>query len=155
MLQDEYRKIMEQFKQTIEGDPVKLEDLCQNSLEFFQKVQDVIQTGTDKEKKEAVDMMSDMYQSLLSETKHLTENVGMTEEQLMNFAENSNNFDPSQWKLIQETRETMSKTGESLTSYVKESHEAKAPKAPKTPRTPLGRTRKKRSISKKDNWLRS
>lgn len=119
MLRDEYEKMMASFKQTLEGKTTNFEELCGESLNFFKIVQEVVQTGNEKDKEEVVAMMGEMYNTLMDETKKLTSKTGLTEQELLAFAENPDNFDPEQWKVIQDTRKTMFKAGDSLNAYVK------------------------------------
>lgn len=119
MLRDEYEKMMASFKETLDGKTVNFEELCGESLGFFKMIQEVVQTGSEKEKEEVVAMMGEMYSTLMDETKKLTAKTGLTEQQLLAFAENPENFDADQWKIIQDTRKSMFQAGDSLNEYVK------------------------------------
>lgn len=150
MLEDDYKKMIDRFKETIDGKPVQLDELCQESLGFFQKVQEMVVKGSDEDKQEALRMMGDMYETLLGETKKLTASTGYTEDQLMQFAANAGNFDTEQWKLMQKTRETLSNTGDSLVNYLKDKVNKAAAFGDKA-------AEKKKKVNKpgKDHWLRS
>lgn len=148
MLKDDFDHIMNYFKQTAEGKDLNLQELCKESLGFFDKVRQTIEKGNDKEKEEALLIMSDMYQNLMGETKKLAANSGMTEEQLLAFAENPMNFSPDQWKMIQNTRSTMTDTSQSVADYLKtvqpDSEKPEKPESPKKPKRPS-----------RDNWMKS
>jgi hypothetical protein len=152
MLEDDYKRIMDYFHQSIEGKPLNLEELCRESVEFFQKLKEYIEHGTDKEKEEAYLLMHEMYKRLMVECKQLTEKTGLTEEQILSFAENPNNFSSAQWQMIQETRQDMVKTGQALSQFLKKDQEhVPIPK----PKSPPSSKKKKIVKSKKSNWMRS
>jgi hypothetical protein len=149
MLRDDYEKMMASFKETVDGKAVKLEDLCEASQLFFQSVQDMVQRGSDKEKEEAIAIMSEMYETLMKESKAVAEKSGMTEEQLLAFAENSNNFDKDQWDVLQDARKTMSTAGHTVATYLDDVAKLGVKKAI-TPKK-----KKKALKTKRDDWLRS
>jgi hypothetical protein len=146
MLEDDYKRIIDYFHQSIEGKPLNLQDLCEESLQFFEKLKQMIENGTDKEKEEAMLIMSEMYKKLISECKELTEKTGLTEEQILAFAENPNNFSPDQWEMIQDTRRNMMRSGEALARFLEKG--AKKKEASPT-------EKKKIHKPKKSNWLRT
>ena len=55
--------------------------------------------------------MAELYNQMTAETKHITERSGLSEEQLVSFAENPGNFSPEQWRAIQESRQRITKAG--------------------------------------------
>jgi hypothetical protein len=153
MLEDDFKRMMDYFHQTIEGKPINLEELCGESLQFFEKVRHAIENGTDKEKEEAMLLMSEMYKKLVSECKQLTEKTGMSEEQIMGFAENPNNFSQEQWQMLQDTRHHMTRTGEALANILQKQPKDVPPSHPES--KPSSQDKKKIHKLKKTNWMRS
>ncbi len=118
-LRDEFNRLIKLFHEGAEGKkPVNLEEIFRSSLEFFEHLKAQIQTGTPDEKKEALMMMAELYNQMTAETKHITERSGLSEEQLVSFAENPGNFSPEQWRAIQESRQRITKAGQDLAKVI-------------------------------------
>jgi hypothetical protein len=151
MLQDDYEKLMNYFQQSMEGKPVNLEDVCAQSLAFFQDIRGQLESGNEQEKQETLLMMAEMYKKLMGECKKLTERTGMTEEQIIALADNPQNYTQEQWRLIQETKQNVTSMGAELAKLVS-SKKVDGPAAggatpsEKQPKTPK---------SKKSKWMRS
>ncbi len=114
MLKDEYERLLKLFQEGAEGKSINLGDVFGQSLTFFQQLKAQIEKGTSEEKKEAMAMMSEMYQQMMLETQKITKRSGLSEEQLVDYAENPANFTPEQWKAIQESKEKILHAGEDL-----------------------------------------
>ena len=162
MLDDDFKRMMDYFHQTVEGKPLNLEELCNESMQFFEKVRHAVEHGTEKEKGDAAQLMSEMYKKLVVECKQLTEKTGMSEEQIMNFSENPHNFSQEQWQILQETRQNMTRTGEALAASLQKN----APQPPpgqtrgstpsSRPASPSeGEEKKKVHRPKRSHWMRS
>lgn len=150
-LRDEFNRLVKLFHEGAEGkQPVNLEEIFRSSLEFFEHLKAQIQTGTPDEKKEALMMMAELYNQMTAETKHITERSGLSEEQLVSFAENPGNFSPEQWRSIQESRDRITKAGQDLAKVIQMLAQV-APPAPKEQKEKKHPPKK----SKKSEWLRS
>jgi hypothetical protein len=93
-------------------------------------------------------MMAEMYKQMIAETKKITERSGLSEEQLMSYAENPSNFTPEQWKQIQESRQKISEAGQDLSKVIQELSKG-GPIA-----SPPAKEEKKGKKSKKSQWMR-
>ena len=150
MLREDCYKLMEHFQESMEGKPVDMKEVCQESLEFFQSVKKALQQGSQEEKQEALNMMTEMYRKLLTESKHFKERTGMNEEQIVALSEDASQYTPEQWKMIQETKKNMTYIGGEL-SQLLTAGKIIPPPVPKPPSEKKRRSPK----SKRSNWLRS
>ncbi len=148
MLKDEFNRLIKLFQEGAEGKQINLEEVFGQSLEFFQHLKAQMETGNPEEKKEAMTMMAEMYKQMIAETKKITERSGLSEEQLMSYAENPSNFTPEQWKQIQESRQKISEAGQDLSKVIQELSKG-GPIA-----SPPAKEEKKGKKSKKSQWLR-
>lgn len=59
-----------------------------------------------------------MYAQMIAESKRISERSGMTEEQLVAFAENPANFTADQWSSIQSSKEKIVDAGHDLAKTI-------------------------------------
>jgi hypothetical protein len=149
MLKDEYDRLLKLFHEGGEGKSINLGDVFSQSLEFFQHLKAQIENGTPEEKKEAMAMMSEMYKQLMQETQQITQRSGLSEDQLVAFADNPSNFTPEQWAQIQESKQKIFEAGQDLTHVIQEL--SKAPPSSKKDEKKGGPGKK----SKKSGWMKS
>lgn len=122
MLKDEFKRLMDLFHEAAEGKTVNLEEVFKQSLQLFEYMKQQIASGSQEDKVEAMKLMSEMYQRMIAESKRISETTGMTEEQLVSFAENPANFTPEQWKAIQLSKEQIVHAGEDLAATLVKSN---------------------------------
>jgi 3-hydroxyisobutyrate dehydrogenase-like beta-hydroxyacid dehydrogenase len=118
MLKEEFTRLMSLFHEAAEGKTQNLEEVFSQSLEFLSHLQEEIATGSAEDKAEAMKMMNQMYEQMMVESKHITERSGLTEEQLVAFAENPANFTPEQWKEIQASKEKIADVGQNIVKTI-------------------------------------
>ncbi len=149
MLKDEYERLLKLFQEGAEGKSINLGDVFSQSLTFFQQLKAQIEKGSPEEKKEAMGMMSEMYQQMMLETQKITKRSGLSEDQLVDYAENPANFTPEQWKAIQESKEKILHAGEDLAKTLgkmgRDQPEEKE----------AGGKQPKEKKGKKSNWMKS
>ncbi len=158
MLKDEFQRLINLFREGAEGKPIKLDEVFSQSLQFFEHLKVQIQKGTPEEKREALVMMTEMYKEMIEETKKITQQSGMTEEQLLTFAENPGNFTPEQWEAIQSSKDRVFKAGTELAKVVQGLFTAQPPES--VPGQEPGKVEEKKAPSptkkaKRDKWMRS
>lgn len=149
MLKEEYHRLMSLFHEAAEGKIPNLEEVFTQSLEFFEHLKIQIVKGSQEEKQEALQMMSEMYAQMIAESKRICERSGMTEEQLLSFAENPINFSLDQWNAIQASREKIVKAGHDLARAIED-----VVKAGSIPSSYPEQKPKERK-HKKSGWMRS
>ncbi len=147
MLKDEFIRVMQLFHDAAEGEKINLEEVFQQSFQLFEHIKDQIATGTPDEKREALRMMSEMYTQMIKDSKRIAESSGMTEEQLLSFADNPSNFTPEQWNAMQSSKERIRAAGEELSASLEKTGIEKKP-------APQGKKPKDKK-TKKSEWMRS
>lgn len=155
MLKDEFNRLSQLFHGAAEGKEVNLEEVFKESLQFFEHLKEQIATGTSEDKMQAIQMMTQMYQQMMAETKRITEKSGMSEEQLAAFAENPANFSKQQWDSLQASRQQIQDVGQDIAKVITNgegaSLAARKSSAPKVDVHPPSKERK----GPHSKWLRS
>lgn len=148
MLKDEFSRLMKLFHEGADGKNLNLEEVFALSLDFFKDLKTQMEKGTPEEKQEAMAMMAQLYTQIMAESKKITERSGLSEDQLLNFAENPANFSPEQWKAIQESKRKISQAGLELAKAIEKSTK---------PPTPEEKDKKPShgKVPKKSKWMRS
>jgi hypothetical protein len=113
-IRDEFTKLMEEFSQGASGGQVDLKSIFKRSVEFFEHLKELIKSGTPEEKKEALQVMTEMYQQMQAETEKICQKTGMSPEQLNAFASDPKNFSPEQYKEVQEAKDELTRVGQDL-----------------------------------------
>lgn len=114
MIREEFERLIRAFEEGASGKTIDLRDVFAQTMEFFEHLKEMLRTGNVDEKKEALKMMTELYQKMVEETKRVCERSGLSEEQLLAIAENPKNFTPDQWRLIEECKEKIVVAGENL-----------------------------------------
>lgn len=158
MLKDEFQRLIRLFQDGAEGKSVNLAEVFSQSIEFFQHLKVQIEKGTPDERKEAMQMMAELYNQMMAETKKITERSGVSEEQLVAFAENPANFSPEQWKQIQESKQKISQAGQELSKVMQQLAKGETPPKPddkkgKSLKSPSGCDHDPRGIFSTDHPL--
>ena len=151
MLKDEYQRLIKLFHDGGDGKSINLDDVFSQSVEFLQHLKNQIEKGTPEEKKEAMAMMADMYNQMMAETKKITERSGVSEEQLLAYAENPANFTPEQWRQIEESKRKISEAGVDLSQALQELTKS----IPPSSKEKASEDEKKGKKSKKSQWMRT
>ncbi|NDD58052.1 MAG: hypothetical protein EBZ47_02210 [Chlamydiae bacterium] len=147
-IRDELSGLISKFqKEASKGGRVDLLALFKDSLILFEKMKDVLSRCSEEEKKEVFQVMNELHQFLVSESRKIAERSGLSEEQIMRFAENPDNFSAGQWKALEVIKNKLGETAKEMSNLIKPNAERQ--KAPK----PSAAKRPK--VSKKDRWLRS
>jgi hypothetical protein len=119
MLRDEFNQLMALFQAAAEGNPVNMEEIFKQSLTFFEKLKAQMSHGSQEDKMKAVQMMTQMYEQMMAETKKIAQRAGMTEEQLTEFAKNPANFSKEQWEKFQSSKGQIEKIGDDIITDMK------------------------------------
>ncbi len=147
MLKDEFKRVMQLFHEAAEGKKIDLEEVFAQSLLLFEHLKDQIAQGSQEDRMEAMRMMSEMYTQMIKETKKITETSGMTEEQLIAFADDPANYSVEQWNAIQASKERIRHAGKDLAASLEKSIHTKPP-------SPEEKKPKNKKFKKSD-WMRS
>lgn len=151
-LKEECQQLSDLFRRAAEGQPIDLQRVFAQSLQFFEHLKVELQAEDPERKKEAMAMLMEIYQHMMTDTKLICETSGMTEEQLISFAENPANFSQEQWISIQESRQKIFNAGQELAKTIEglstPQIESKTPQ-----KTPKNQDPTKKV--KKSDWMRS
>lgn len=151
MIKDEFESLKTLFHAAAEGKPVNISAVFQQSLRFFEELKGQLASGSTEDKQEAIDLMRQMYEQMIGDTKKIVEKSGLSEEQLAAFAENPANFSKEEWKAIQASKEQIQEVGENLSKASQSLGGGIS--SIKPPVTPKGS--KDKLSGKKSNWMRS
>lgn len=120
-LQEQFNELMDQFSKGAEGQAVDMPTVFSKCIGLFDAIKLVLATGAPEEKKNALKLMTEMYTALNSKTQAICEKTGLTPDQLTAFTEDSKNFSPQQWELMQDTKNKLKTAGEEVAAAVMES----------------------------------
>ena len=145
-MKDEFDKIMEFFSLPPEDKAVKLQDIFEDSIAFFERFKHILENGTPEEKKNMINKVAELQKTLQSETQKACQLTGLSEDDLKNYANTRENFSDDQWDLIQNAKVKIEKQAIGISKFFKGGKQAVA----------KGTIKKKKSgKSKRDKWVRS
>lgn len=114
MLKEKFERLFHAFDKKAHGQEVNLESVFRDSIEFFQQLKRELQTATPEERKDLMHMVQEMNDKINEESYKICSKTGMSEQQLMEYAENPNNFSEHQWRTIQKGKGEMLKVGQQI-----------------------------------------
>ena len=149
----EYERIMEFFNLSPEEKEERLQEVFEDSVEYFERFKHIMMNGTPEEKKEAVERVMSMKKRIEDETKKICDKTGMSEEQLAQFSNDPKNFSPGQWEAIEKAKKKLDKgVGEMKKAAAGANpEEGQAPEGAEKPKG--DKPKKKRKKPK--NWIQS
>lgn len=148
-MQDEFDRIMEFFNLSPEEKESRLQEVFEDSVEYFERFKYIMMNGTPEEKKKAVEKVMILKEKIEEETKRVCEKTGMTPQQLAEYSKNPKNFSPEQWNAIEGAKKKL----ESGVGDIPKK-EGSAPKPKKGP-DDGGDEPPKKKKKKPKNWIPS
>ncbi|MBM3201266.1 MAG: hypothetical protein FJZ56_02535 [Chlamydiae bacterium] len=145
-MSDEFEKIMEFLSLASSEKEAKLDDIFQNSIEFFDHFKHVQQTGSKEEVEKMKIKLEKMYEKIQEESRKAKEKSGLSSEEIKELASNPQHFTKKQWEFLQEARAKLEIQNKELL--------AQTEKAKSQRMQNLSKTKKTHKTRKKD-WLRS
>lgn len=106
-MQDEFERIMEFFDLSAEEKEVRLKEVFEDSVEYFERFKYVMLNGTPEEKKKAVERVMILKKKIEEETQRVCEKTGMTPDQLAAYSNDPENFTEEQWAAIEESKKKL------------------------------------------------
>ena len=156
MLKDEFNQLMSLFHEGVEGKKVNLHLVFTKAMAFFEHFKEEFERASPEEKRELLDMMVKMNQEISRESKKILSSSGMTEEQLLAFAENPSNFSPEQWQEFQDSKSQIHQAGMQLVKEVQKALPSQKPKAHSVqPIEKKGQHHGSHNKPRKSDWQRS
>ncbi len=141
--------ILEKIEQSSKGEKVSLESILKEIAVLFQEFQVELKTAEPEEKKTLIKMMNDFHLRLKELTQSIGEQVGMSEEDLIAYAQNPSNFSPFEAGWIERSKNSIESISENV---AKEMHEGE--EKPKEPPPPPSK-KSKRKRPKRSDWRKS
>ena len=151
-MQDEFEKIMGFFDLSSEEKEGHLQEVFEDSIEYFERFKHVMLNGTKEEKKEAVKKVMMLKKKIEEETQHVCKKTGMTPEELTAFSNNPENFSQDQWNAIEGAKQRLEKGVDEIKKIAKEKKRGVSKKeaAPS-----LARQKARKSKKTPKNWIQS
>ncbi|MEM8727955.1 MAG: hypothetical protein AAGE99_04520 [Chlamydiota bacterium] len=100
-MEDEFDRIMEFFNLGAEEKERRLQEVFEDSVEYFERFKHVMMNGTPEEKQEAVKKVMILRRKIEEETKRVCDETGLTPEQLAAYSNDPKNFSQEQWNAIE------------------------------------------------------
>lgn len=127
-MEDEFDRIMEFFNLSSEEKEGRLQEVFEDSVEYFERFKYVMMNGTTEEKKEAVKKVMILKKKIEEETKRVCEKTGLSPEQLAAFSSDPKNFSSEQWNAIEGAKKKLEEGVSELKKQVTGEKPSDAPK---------------------------
>ncbi|MDN3508422.1 MAG: hypothetical protein P0S93_00050 [Candidatus Neptunochlamydia sp.] len=125
-MEDEFDRIMEFFNLSAEEKERRLQQVFEDSVEYFERFKYVMMNGTSEEKQEGVKKVMILKRKIEEETKRVCDKTGLTPEQLAAYSNDPKNFSQEQWNAIEEAKKKLDEGVGSLKDATKEKKESGA-----------------------------
>jgi hypothetical protein len=106
-LEQDLPKIFEFFEMEPEEKALNFQSTVANAIRFSEKLQEVYKNGSQEEKEQIHDILDEMREKISQETKKLYESLGLTEEELVAYIDNPDNFSAEEWALLQDANKKL------------------------------------------------
>ncbi|MCB1107519.1 MAG: hypothetical protein KDK76_05425 [Chlamydiia bacterium] len=150
-MDDEFNRIMEFFDLPAEEKEGRLQEVFEDSVEYFERFKHVMISGTTEEKREAVKKVMMLKKKIEDETKRVCEKTGMTPEQLAAYSNNPKNFSDEQWHTIEGAKKKLEEDVEEIKDAVKAKNKEKRAAATGD----KGKEEPKKKKKPPKNWIQS
>ncbi len=124
--------------------------LLKKAFALCESLKATLQASSLEERKALAESLQNFRIFLREEAEKLSKKSGMTEDEMLRYNENPDNFSKEQWGAMQEIRKVFSKQRKEIRNIVKESP-AEGDKKPAKKKRP----RSGRKIVTKSNWTKS
>ena len=152
-MEDEFDRIMAFFSLSPEEKESRLQEVFEDSVEYFERFKHIMVNGTPEEKKKAVEKVMILKKRIEEETKRICEKTGMTEEQLAQYSSNPKNFTGEQWNAIEGAKKKLESGVGEIRKIVR--GEAPAPENKAQAPKKEGEEKGKKKRKKPKNWIPS
>ena len=153
-MEDEFDRIMEFFNLSAEEKERRLQEVFEDSVEYFERFKYIMMNGTPEEKKEAVKKVMILKRKIEEETKRVCDKTGLTPQQLAAYSNDPKNFSPEQWNAIEGAKKKLEEGVGSLKEATKgkEGGEGGGGTVPKEKEDQALKKKKKKPPK---NWIQS
>lgn len=113
-----------EFLQKVRPGAIRLEEVLQKTVRFFEKIQAYIESLKAEQKKNAHSKLIEVSQKVTEVTKLFIDSVGLSENDLFSLMEKPAHFNEDQWKLVQESKRQIAACAKKIAGALIESHPA-------------------------------
>lgn len=137
-----FEEALKSFFQGEKHNPENMQKAFQTAVEYFEKLNKILATGSEEEKKKAMDEFMQMKKAMDKAVNNIRKETGLSEEQVRAIMHNPDNYSPEDWEVIQESVDEL-KSIEGLSDQLGSNMPEEKPKKPKKKKT------------KRDKWMKS
>ena len=101
----EYERILQLLMQEEGGDKLPIEELMKLVLDFTDRYQALMKTGTDNEKAKIQEQMDEVKAKIQEQAEKKQEQIQLTQEELQAMGRDPKNFTKEQWKILERARQ--------------------------------------------------
>lgn len=148
---DQELKGLIDFFQSTDPASMNIEDGMKNTVRFFEKMTQALETVSPEQKKEMTQQLNELFQKLSTTLTPFGEAAGMSDDDLLSLAENSKNFQEDQWKMMQELRGQVTECAKKIASAMVTSEEPTVPIQEEPPKS----EKKKPYVPPRSTWMKS
>ncbi len=118
---EEIDQVMTDLQKSVDvNGNVDLPVLLAEVISLFEHLKSALPKTNPKERSDIVDKMAQLHLFLLRESKRLSKQTGISEEQMIRFAENPDNFTRDQWLLLERVKSVMTAQTNDIKEVMKE-----------------------------------
>jgi isopenicillin N synthase-like dioxygenase len=145
---EEFEQLVAFFSLPQEEKMKRFSEVLQHTVSFFKAFRETMEKGTPDEKADMLRKAIDLQNVMKEETQGLAETVGLSENDLKDFALNAANFTPEQWEEMQRARGELDKQVDAISETLSQAEES-------LPKPPSQKPKPKRQPPSRDNWMKS
>jgi phenylalanine-4-hydroxylase len=127
-LRKDFENLVRRFQKESMSNKVDMMNVFKDSLVFFESIKEALREANHEEKKEIMKLMGEMHEFLRLEAKKIAARAGLTEEQMQNFAQNPDNFNPVQWKALENIKDKLAVSAQEVKEIINPEAAAKEKK---------------------------
>lgn len=148
-MSDEFEKIMGFFDLNMKEKASHLEDVFEESIEFFEKFKYLLANGTPEEKRQIFAQINQLQARLQKESEDMQKVTGLSEQQLKEFSLNPGNFNEEEWEIISSAKKKLENQADEINVIVKGPEAAAAEKKKAAKKKAAGGKKKRK------DWVKS
>jgi thiamine kinase-like enzyme len=118
---DEVDNVMADLQKSVDANGnIDLALLLAEVVTLFDHLKTTLPKSNPEERQEIVEKMMHLHNFLIKESKRLSDQTGISQDQMVRFAENPDNFTKDQWALLENVRNTLGSRTEEIKVVMQE-----------------------------------
>jgi alanyl-tRNA synthetase len=119
-VREDIKDLKMQIRRSIDtGNKALLGDLIKQAVIFCEKIKETLKEADAETRAELSKEMADLKTFLSSETKRLSKKMGLTEDELVRYNENPENFSKEEWNALQIIKKNFAQKAKELRQIVR------------------------------------